>query len=46
MREVEGRSYAHLAKILGIPRGTVMSRLHNARKSFRANYFKHYLKAL
>lgn len=40
MRDVEGRSYDHLAKILGIPRGTVMSRLHNARKGFRLSYFK------
>jgi RNA polymerase sigma-70 factor, ECF subfamily len=31
MREVEGMSYEDLAKVLGIPKGTVMSRLFHAR---------------
>ena len=31
MREVEGMSYEDLAKVLGIPKGTVMSRLFPAR---------------
>jgi RNA polymerase sigma-70 factor (ECF subfamily) len=30
--------YTALATLLGIPRGTVMSRLHHARKAFQAAY--------
>lgn len=32
LREVDGLSYAELAQVLEIPKGTVMSRLHYARK--------------
>ena len=36
LREVEGQSYAELAEVLGIPEGTVRSRLFAARKALRA----------
>lgn len=32
LREVDGLSYAEISETLGIPKGTVMSRLHYARK--------------
>ena len=35
LREVEGQSYAELAGILGIPEGTVRSRLFAARKALK-----------
>jgi len=35
LREVEGQSYSELAHILGIPEGTVRSRLFAARKALR-----------
>ena len=35
LREVDGLSYAEIAEALGIPKGTVMSRLHYARKRVR-----------
>jgi RNA polymerase sigma-70 factor (ECF subfamily) len=36
MREVEGLSYAQIARTLRIPLGTVMSRLFYARRALRA----------
>ena len=35
LREVEGLTYAEIASILMIPRGTVMSRLHHARNNLQ-----------
>jgi RNA polymerase sigma-70 factor (ECF subfamily) len=35
LREVDGLSYAEIAESLGIPKGTVMSRLHYARRRVR-----------
>jgi RNA polymerase sigma-70 factor (ECF subfamily) len=32
LREVEGLSYLEIAEVMGIPKGTVMSRLHHARR--------------
>lgn len=36
LREVEGLSYSEIAKALEIPKGTVMSRLHYARKQLQS----------
>jgi RNA polymerase sigma-70 factor (ECF subfamily) len=35
LREIDGLSYEDIALVLGIPRGTVMSRLHYARKTIQ-----------
>ena len=36
LREIDGLSYAEIAESLGVPKGTVMSRLHYARRRVRA----------
>ena len=36
LREVRGLSYAEIAEVVGCPKGTVMSRLHHARKKMQA----------
>jgi RNA polymerase sigma-70 factor, ECF subfamily len=38
LREVEGHSYTELSEIIGIPEGTVKSRLFAARKSLRQSW--------
>lgn len=35
LREVDGLSYAEISRSLGVPKGTVMSRLHYARRRVR-----------
>jgi RNA polymerase sigma-70 factor (ECF subfamily) len=35
LREIDGLSYSEIAETLGIPKGTVMSRLHHARRRMR-----------
>ena len=38
LHQLEGESCASIAAGLGVPVGTVYSRLHGARKAFRAKY--------
>ncbi len=35
LREVEGLSYEEMAEVMGVSKGTVMSRLHHARKNMQ-----------
>lgn len=35
MREIEGMSYADMAKMMGVSKGTIMSRLHHARQKLQ-----------
>lgn len=43
LREIEGMTYEEMAQAIGVPRGTVESRLHRAREELRQR-FKGYLK--
>ncbi len=40
MREVEGMTYREMARVLGIPLGTVKARLHRARERLRERLVK------
>jgi RNA polymerase sigma-70 factor, ECF subfamily len=40
LKYMQGYDYETLAALLGIPRGTVMSRLYHARKAFHAAYLE------
>lgn len=40
LKYFKGSSYDKISSVLDIPRGTVMSRLYHARKSFRVHYLK------
>lgn len=37
LREIEGLSYEEMSKVLGVPKGTIMSRLFHARKKMQAS---------
>jgi RNA polymerase sigma-70 factor (ECF subfamily) len=38
LREIQGLSYDEIAQVLGVPRGTVESRLFRARAEFRQRF--------
>lgn len=38
LREIDGLSYEEMAKLLGVPRGTVESRLHRARQQLKERF--------
>jgi RNA polymerase sigma-70 factor (ECF subfamily) len=38
LREIEGLSYEEMARLLGVPRGTVESRLHRARQQLKEKF--------
>ena len=40
LKYIQGKSYMEIARLLEIPRGTVMSRLFHARKAFREMYLR------
>ncbi len=40
MKYIEGLNYREISVLLDIPKGTVMSRLYHARKTFRKEYMK------
>jgi RNA polymerase sigma-70 factor (ECF subfamily) len=42
MREIEGMSYAEMAKAMRVSKGTIMSRLHHARHKLQ-RLLKEYL---
>jgi len=44
MKYIQGLQYSDISKNLSIPRGTVMSRLYNARKAFKECYLKQDIK--
>ncbi|MBN2722820.1 MAG: sigma-70 family RNA polymerase sigma factor [Deltaproteobacteria bacterium] len=41
LREIDGLSYEEIAEVTGCPRGTVMSRLHHARKNIVQHLKRH-----